>query len=91
MKSNEHVNAVALAQRILDTPYKDPDDNESMLAGQFLRQEERLVRLREVLTKDVLMELGSEQHEIMNPDHADEIRGILHDEPQFIRTGPFAN
>jgi hypothetical protein len=38
---SEFEEAIVLAERILDTPNKDPDDSESMLARQFLRSVER--------------------------------------------------
>lgn len=40
--------------------------------------EGKLSRLRTILTSEVLTELGSEQHEIIIPDLADEVRRILH-------------
>lgn len=49
----------------------------------------KLLRLRDLLTRDVLNELGSEQYEILNPQSADEIVGILYDEQWRINQGPF--
>ena len=40
-KQSEFEYARQVADKVLDTPYKDPDDTESMLARQFLRQVER--------------------------------------------------
>jgi len=56
----------------------------------FPNESKILARIRELLTEQVLIEIGSEQHEIMNPDHADEIRGLLHRRPHLVRTGPFS-
>lgn len=50
----------------------------------------KLLRLRDLLTRDVLKELGSEQHEILDPQSVDEITGILYDEQWRINQGPFA-
>ena len=36
----EHYQVVKLANSILDVPYKDPDDNESILARQYLKMRE---------------------------------------------------
>lgn len=88
---NESQESLVLAQRILDRVNCDPDDDLCVLARQLIRREDKLVRIRDLLTKDVLTELGSEEHEIMPPDSADEIRGIVHNEPHFIRQGPFCS
>lgn len=57
----------------------------------FPNESKILDRIRELLTDEILTELGSEQHEIMNPYHADELKGLLQRKPNLIRTGPFAN
>lgn len=46
---NEFEEAKLLANKILETPYKDPDDDESVLARQFLRQVEKVKLLRRVI------------------------------------------
>ncbi len=42
MKSTEREDAIRLANRVLEQPHRDPDDDLSMLSRQFLRAEEAL-------------------------------------------------
>ncbi len=49
-----------------------------------MRSEQKLQRLQELLTDEILSELGSEQHEIMAPSDRDEVRGILRDFSHLI-------
>lgn len=38
----EYEQAIQLAEKVLDTPYRDPDDDLSMMSRQFLRSIERV-------------------------------------------------
>lgn len=46
---DERDGAVILANRVLDIPYKDPDDTECILARQYLRALEKIQRLTKLL------------------------------------------
>jgi len=43
---SEKEEAIALANKVLDEPYRDPDDDLSMMSRQFLRALEAVDRLR---------------------------------------------
>ena len=47
----EQVAAAVLANRVLDEPYRDPDDDMSMLSRQLLRRIEALEATRSALTE----------------------------------------
>lgn len=47
----EREETIALANKILERPYADPDDDLAMLSRQFLRQIEATERLREAIVK----------------------------------------
>jgi hypothetical protein len=49
--TDEKVHAEKLANKILDTPYRDPDDDMSCLSRQFLRALEREASLRATLAE----------------------------------------
>lgn len=48
---DERQQAAAIADRLLDVPYADPDDDVRVLCRQFERSQEELVRLRAGLTR----------------------------------------
>lgn len=52
---DERTEAVALADRLLDVPYADPDDDLRILARQLLRRHEEIERLRAALERIVSM------------------------------------
>lgn len=47
--SDERADAIALADKLLDEPMADPDDDLRTLSRQLLRSEERVARLRAAL------------------------------------------
>jgi len=47
--TNERRDALALADRLLDVPYADPDDDLRVLCRQLLRAQEEIERLEHAL------------------------------------------
>lgn len=69
----EHDLALAIADRILERPHADPDDDIAVLARQFLRAEERiataataLARLSAPVTEEEIDKAAEELHKLSN-------------------------
>lgn len=45
-KANDPENALKLAERVLDRPFADPDDDQAVLARQLIRKSEALTILK---------------------------------------------